>query len=766
MKSLLYPLLALACGAAATGTACACGSYQTCTDITVLNFNVSPRFRSEGEPVHVSVESFEFANWYGTVSTMTFPPVTIGHVAQRILPANTVQTFNYGPYGYGFFYPYYYYWYVQNTKWLSTFDWDGLDGNGIEVAAPVALNVTVSAGSASTMKSAVIYSVSGKDLGEPECPEGNPCNPASGNKHEAIVEYVGGDLVPSVVAHYNHMADVDAGHGAGWTNTFMKRLQPSTNTLILVRNDGRRERASLTNGTWRSDPDSRLHISADANGYTVSSDDGLIELYALDGRLLRETDRRGRTTLFTYDGSNDLLSVTGPAGHLFGISWSQDRIAGITLPSADQIQYTYDAAGNLASIIWPDGATRRFLYENPDFPNALTGIIDENGGQYAYWEYDAVGRITVSNHANGADLTRFAYGVDASGKTQTTVTLPTTGQRQYTFDKILGQSRFSRIVRNAGSNQDNLQTNRDANGNVTDYADYNGNLTTYTHDLARNLQLQRIEAAGTPVARTISTQWHPDWRLEVKRAEPKKLTTWVYHGQPDPTAGNAPAQCAPAGALLPDGKPIAVLCKKIEQATGDTNGSQGFAAAASGAPRIWAWTYNARGQVLSADGPRTDLSDVTQYLYYSDTTADHTEGDLRTITNPMGHVTEFTRYDKNGRPLELKDPNGQITTLSYSPRGWLMTRTVGNRTTNYDYDAVGQLTKVTQADGSWLGYDYDPAHRLIGIHDQSGNRIDYTLDPAGNRVEEKVSDPGGALARNQSRTYDELSRLKNLIQPN
>ena len=36
-----------------------------------------------------------------------------------------------------------------------------------------------------------------------------------------------------------------------------------------------------------------------------------------------------------------------------------------------------------------------------------------------------------------------------------------------------------------------------------------------------------------------------------------------------------------------------------------------------------------------------------------------------------------------------------MTTLTYHPRGWLTTRTVGGEQTTYDYDGVGQLTKVT-----------------------------------------------------------------------
>jgi hypothetical protein len=43
------------------------------------------------------------------------------------------------------------------------------------------------------------------------------------------------------------------------------------------------------------------------------------------------------------------------------------------------------------------------------------------------------------------------------------------------------------------------------------------------------------------------------------------------------------ASCAPADALLPDGKPIAVLCKRVEQSTTDASGAAGLSALSTSA---------------------------------------------------------------------------------------------------------------------------------------------------------------------------------------
>jgi YD repeat-containing protein len=85
---------------------------------------------------------------------------------------------------------------------------------------------------------------------------------------------------------------------------------------------------------------------------------------------------------------------------------------------------------------------------------------------------------------------------------------------------------------------------------------------------------------------------------------------------------------------------------------------------------------------------------------------------------------------------------------------------VGGQSTGYTYDAVGQLTRVSAPDGSWVGYEYDAAHRQTAVKDNLGNRIEYALDNAGNRTGQNVKDPGGALARTLARSIDALGRVQ------
>ena len=121
---------------------------------------------------------------------------------------------------------------------------------------------------------------------------------------------------------------------------------------------------------------------------------------------------------------------------------------------------------------------------------------------------------------------------------------------------------------------------------------------------------------------------------------------------------------------------------------------------------------NGAGLMATMDGPRTDVADTTSYTY-------DTDGNLMSVTNPLGHVTQMTDYTDRGQPGKIIDPNGIETILTYHARGWLLAATVkdpsGNpaldATTTYTYDAVGQVTRITSPDSSYLDYIYDAARR-------------------------------------------------------
>lgn len=633
------------------------------------------------------------------------------------------------------------------------------------------------------------------------------CNPINlGTGHKYLYEQV---IVGERVGGLDHSLkysgrlpaeNIRPIHSSGvfWTTSYDIRLLPDVpsspnmgpSAVTSLRDDGRLYSFHLDNGVYASISDNphKLTRVTDQDGITTGwrffdALNNRLEIYDASGSLLAIHNRSGQTLRISYsNGTNDNVDggyVLKPSGDPTPIvlapgflirvtdDFNRDlrfdydaynRIAKITSSAGEIVRQTYDAQSNLQSITYPNNKVRTYLYEDGRFPNNLTGIADENGVRYATYGYDASGRAVSESLAGGVAASSLTFGSNS-----TTVTDALNSARTYNFQTLLGVTKNTGVSQPGGSGCSPASSNitYDSNGNIQTQTDFNGNVTTYIYDLSRNLETKRVEASGKPEARTISTQWHSYWRLPVKLAEPKKLTTWIYNGDNG-------VYCAPTSATVPGAnggtQPIGVLCSQTEQATTDLTGSAGFSATVTGSPRTWAYTYDQNGQVLTANGPRTDVADITTYTYYTDTTATHTVGDLASTQNALGHLTQYTAYDKNGRPLAITDPNNNPITLSYTPRGWLNTSSIAGATTTYDYDGVGQLTKLTRPDGSFTEYHYDDAHRLMSINDTRGDSIKYQRDNAGNITQTDWINPDASYARSQRFAYDALGRLQNLIE--
>ena len=606
------------------------------------------------------------------------------------------------------------------------------------------------------------------NIGTPKCPdgrcEGNPVDPAVGNKFQVETDYVGSGQFPlRFVRYYNSIrAAVDSGTGPGWTHTYSRAvLINPTNPLFVSaqREDGKVIAFRLDNGAYLPDATFSEKLEKLSSSWTLKTLQDEIETYDVNGRLVSITNKAGLTQTLAYDVSGRLLSVTDPFGRTLTFAYhGTGRIQSVTAEGNTAFAYSFDSnqTGKLLQVTYPDTRTRIYHYENATFPNHLTGITDENSVRLATYAYDAGGLVNSTEHAGGANKVTIVNSTATGARNVTVTRFIDTGvsqSRTYTYSSILGIASNTAISSPPCPSCGPNATGFDANGNVASRIDWNGNRTNYTYDLARNLETVRAEGltsggGTTPQTRTISTQWHADYQLPTAIAEPFRITTIVYGAPNDANPGNRGS----------------VITRTI-QATTDANGSAGFGATPTGTPRTWTYTYNGNGSVLTVNGPRTDVSDVTTYTYYANnatcpgTSTTGCRGQIETITNAVGHITQITEYNAHGQPLAIVDPNGLNTTLAYDPRQRLTSRNVGGETTAYTYDFAGQLTRVTLPDTSFLDYTYDSAHRLTQIADNLGNRITYTLDLAGNRKQEQVFDPLNQLAQTRSRVYDSLNRL-------
>lgn len=611
-----------------------------------------------------------------------------------------------------------------------------------------------------------------KNLGQPDCPscmEGNPINAATGNKFQTETDYQGPANTGLEFKRYYNSQDLSGSVvlGNNWHSTYHRGLTPpaqADDPVKITGADGRVDtfKFNAASGTWLSDADvaSRLGELKDPDGvrtgWQLVTEDDDKETYSPDGRLLSIITRSGQKSTLGYGADNRLSTVTGPFGHTLGFSY--DSATGLLqtmrLPDTSLYQYGYGNYGNLTTVTYPDLKIRTYLYENSPYVEALTGIVDEENKRFATFNYDSQGLATSSEHAGGVEKTSITYNSDGTSD----VLDPYLNSHKYSFIEQFGRKKPTSVSGQPVPTLGGKAAGYDADGNVKSRTDFNNNKTCYAYDITRNLEIGRIEglapgkacppdvvgyspATGT-VERKILTDWHDVYRLPVTISEPKRLTTFVYHGDNGVTCGN-----------------IGVLCSKTVTATTDPDGGQGFAASTTGSPRVWGYTYNNMGEITVINGPRTDVPDTTTFLYYPSAASDHKKGDLRQVKDAAGNITTYNTYNLNGSPTRITDDNGLVTDLFYDSRNRLHTVTVSGRTTTLEYKNNLPWQVITPNQGT-IEYRYDDAHRLTGIKNGAGESIAYTLDNFSKPTKEQTFAAGSTTAATTvNRQFDALGRL-------
>ncbi|MHB8425415.1 MAG: RHS repeat-associated core domain-containing protein [Gammaproteobacteria bacterium] len=445
-------------------------------------------------------------------------------------------------------------------------------------------------------------------------------------------------------------------------------------------------------------------------GYEYLRNDGYIEFYDANGNLLAVQNPHGLMRTYQYAGGALLTSVTDPFGRMLKFTYnSNDQIQTMTNPAGGVYTYSYDSNNNLIEVTYPDNSAVQYQYQDSSFPNVLTGILDENGNQHATWNYDSQGRAISSQNGSNADPYSIVYNSDGSAD----VTEPTGEVRHLTFTSVNDAPVFSTASAPCTECGDKSQSiSYDGNGHISSTTDFNGNVTQYSYDAAGRL-LSETDAYGTPVAQTLSTQWD--------------------------TTRNLPALITEPGRTISYNRQSNVWTTSVTDTATEVS-------------RTITYNYNSSGLLISITDPR---GNVTSFTYDN-------QGDIATITNALGQVTQIASYDANGNPLTIIDPNGVTTTLTYDARQRLTSCTVAGAKTTYTYDKVGNLTQMTLPTGAYLSYTYDTAHRLTAVSDSDGNKIVYTLDALGNRIDEQTYDPSSVLRRTLARTFDTLNHLQTI----
>lgn len=524
------------------------------------------------------------------------------------------------------------------------------------------------------------------------------------------------------------------------------------------------------------------------------------EIAPLPNLLIRIEDRFGRNVQFTY-----------------AIVADTPVVVSMLHSSGAKVEFRHDDQARLRQVVKANQKVLKLEYDSPNLNQewALTKIIDEEGKQSADFAYDPQGNATYTKSVLGEYSVSYSVPpkvklteeykdnrfwriyeleapVGASVKGGNGGTDNLQAASIFGFPESMGGSQSSGSGCDAGSSK----LERDARGNVTLRLNADGRFSCSAFESARNFESVRVEGfLKTPNAeptcppdlaaykvppdlpsdrpqRKSFMKWHSTWHLETRHAEPKRITTTVYNGQPDPIIGDgAEVICAPNAPTLPNDSKAAVICTRYEQSTDDETGNLGFDAPVKETDtRKWSYMYNQYGQVVQQTDPRGKLTtyeywDKTEFSGDGNAARGHWLGDLKMVENALHQKTEYLEYNKRGQVLTTRFPNGAQEQREYHARGWLTKVTQvpadggTGEITQYDYYATGLLNRVTQPDGSFAIYTWDNTHRLTDVVDSADNSVHYVLDAAGNRESETYKDPQGKLARAITRTFDALGRM-------
>lgn len=499
----------------------------------------------------------------------------------------------------------------------------------------------------------------------------------------------------------------------------------------------------------------------------------------LIGRPTSRTDRDGYRWDFTYDSDGALEKITDSYGRQLLFKWRKfhvsllatppadakpiaEAIKSITLPDGTSLRYSYDIADNpgadpVTGIITPstDFAKRlvkverltaggtvidltTYLYEDAIFPNFVTGVLNKNGVRTATYAYDpASARAISTKEGGGANAYQVSYARGAAGNILATATNALGKAETYTFERSGAtypyQYRLTTIDGAATINTpDTLRsfTYMATPGPflMTD-SDELGRVTNYTRD-AEGRPLTVTEADGTPLART---------------------TTYAYH-----TSLNRPA------IIVRDGlrEAHAYTSRRLSSLTQLDTTAITVPYATINRTRRWSYTWSTTGQPLTIDGPLAGTADTVTMTYGTIGTMN---GQLATVTNEVGHVTQVLSRNALGQPLTVQDANGVQTVMTYNLLGRLATVTVdpGTSQSKYTmlYDAAGNVTRLTLPMGGWITYTYDAASRLTRISNDRGQSQTFTLNALGGVTAAVTKDAAGIVMRQSTNAYDELGRL-------
>jgi RHS repeat-associated protein len=433
---------------------------------------------------------------------------------------------------------------------------------------------------------------------------------------------------------------------------------------------------------------SLTQFAYDTKGELTTITDPLNNVTALTytsvGMIATIKDAQNNVTTYGYDTHGNRTSVTDALNHQTTFTYdSGDRLKTITYPDTTTTTFVYDTRGRRTSVTDQNGKTTTYAYDDAD---RLTSVTDAATNVTTYG-YDTENNLTSIKDANN-HTTSFTY--DAFGRV-TKTTFPSGYIETYAYDAV---------------------------GNLTSKTDRKNQLLTYTYD-----QLNRLAQKSYPDTTTVNYTYDLDSRL-TQVTDPTGTYQFTFDNM---------------GRLTSASTSFAFLT-----ARSFTNG----------------YSYDAASNRTGFTDPENGS---TTYVY-------DTLNRLQTLTPPAafsGTGSFGFSYDALSRRTQMTRPNNVAANYAYDNLSHLQSvlHQVSGTTidgASYGLDNAGNRTsKTDQRAGVTSNHTYDAIYELTGVTQGTNTTESYTYDPVGNRLSSLGVSPYSVNVSNEltsipstSYTYD------------
>jgi len=236
--------------------------------------------------------------------------------------------------------------------------------------------------------------------------------------------------------------------------------------------------------------------------------------YDARGRLSQESKASGEVLSYTYDAAGNKASLTTPQGTTTYGYDALDRLATVG-DATGTTTYTYDQVGNLATITYPNGTATAYTY---DALNRLTMVTNSGPtglvSSYTYTLGPSGNRLQVVEAGTATTGRTVSYAYDAVYRlTQETIDEPGVANDQvitYGYDAVGNRTQMDRdglVTIYSYDENDRLLTEASSAGTLTSTYDANGNLETrgngassdsYTYDGENRLIAASVQTGTNP----------------------------------------------------------------------------------------------------------------------------------------------------------------------------------------------------------------------------------------------------------------------------